>query len=148
MNEKLRQLRLVCKMTQEELAEKMEVSRQTVAKWESGESIPDMVKCYELAKIFDIEIEDIANVFIPKKDINRIHPKNKYFFGVSKIVNNRIVLSDEALQIFGLENGDEVIILGDTTQGIALVPKDGYAEFWNQIINSPILGDDDNENSN
>ena len=32
-------------LSQEELAEKIEVSRQSVAKWESGETLPDIVKC-------------------------------------------------------------------------------------------------------
>ena len=86
MNESLRKLRLAAKMTQEDLAEKMNVSRQSVAKWESGESVPDITKCNELAKIFYLEINDIANLFIPQTEGKTLRPKNKYVFGVSKIV--------------------------------------------------------------
>ncbi|MBQ8134848.1 MAG: helix-turn-helix domain-containing protein [Clostridia bacterium] len=64
MNEKLRQMRLSAKLTQEQLAEKMNVSRQSVAKWENGDSVPDVIKCSELAKIFDLDIEDIAAAFL------------------------------------------------------------------------------------
>ncbi len=142
MNEKLRQMRLALKMTQEDLAEKMNVSRQSVAKWENGESIPDIAKCNELAKIFDLEISDIAGLFIPQEDTGTIHPKNKYVFGVSKITDHKIILPDEAMNVFHLKNGDELVVLGDTTQGIALVPKKSYEKFWDMIDNFKILGDD------
>ncbi len=142
MNEKLRQLRLMTKMTQEDLAEKMNVSRQSVAKWESGESVPDVIKCSELAKIFNLSVEDIAGLFLPQKDNGKVHPKNKYLFGVSRIVNHKLILPDEAMEVFHLKDGDELIILGDTEQGIALVSKKGYEEFWDMITNFDILGED------
>ena len=142
MNESLRKLRLAAKMTQEDLAEKMNVSRQSVAKWESGESVPDITKCNELAKIFDLEINDIANLFIPQTENKTLRPKNKYVFGVSKIINNKIIIPDEAMTIFNIKNGDELIILGDTTQGIALIPKKDYEEFFDMINNFQPLGDE------
>lgn len=143
MKDQLKKLRIMNKMTQEELAEKMNVSRQSVAKWESGESVPDMVKCNELAKIFQLEIEDIANIFIPERESQKFHPKNKYIFGISKIINQKIILPQEALDTFGLQNGDELIILGDTTQGIAIIPKRSYTEFWEELMNLNVLGDDE-----
>lgn len=148
MNEKLRQMRLSAKLTQEQLAEKMNVSRQAVAKWENGDSVPDVIKCSELAKIFDLEIEDIAAAFTDEEDVAYKHPKNKYMFGVSRIVDNRIILPEEAMKIFNLKNGDDLIILGDTMQGMALMPKEGYTEFLSQIMNYPVLGDDENESGN
>ena len=39
--------------TQEELAEKLNVSRQTVSKWETNEALPEMDKALELCKIFN-----------------------------------------------------------------------------------------------
>lgn len=68
MNVKLKEMRQLAKLTQEQLAEKMNVSRQSVAKWENGESIPDIAKCCELAKIFNMEIEDIALMFTQTYD--------------------------------------------------------------------------------
>ena len=47
-SEQLSTLRRKADMTQEALAEKCDVSRQAVAKWESGESIPDIVKKSEM----------------------------------------------------------------------------------------------------
>ena len=44
-------------MTQEKLAEKMSVSRQTVSKWETDEAIPDVEKLLELSKLFSCTID-------------------------------------------------------------------------------------------
>ncbi len=143
MNDRLRQLRLMKKMTQEELAEKMNVSRQSVAKWENGESVPDMIKCSELAKIFGLEIQDVAGVFIPELEPSYYHPKNKYLFGVSRITNGKVIIPEEALRIFNLKEGDELIVLGDTEQGIALVPKKSYEEFFEKVGAFEALGGDE-----
>ena len=142
MSEKLKQLRLAAKMTQEDLAEQMNVSRQSVAKWESGESVPDITKCNELARIFDLEINDIADIFIPQRADSRHQPKNKYIFGVSRIVNHRIQLPDQAMEVFGLQDGDDLVVVGDTTQGIALVTKKSYDEFIDMINQFKVLGDE------
>ena len=48
-------------MSQEELAEKLNVSRQSVSKWETGESYPEMNNILELCKIFNIKINDLIH---------------------------------------------------------------------------------------
>ena len=53
----LADLRRRCRYTQEEVAERIGVSRQAVAKWESGESVPDIVNCDALAQLYDVEQE-------------------------------------------------------------------------------------------
>ena len=148
MNIGLKEVRQSAKLTQEQLAEKMNVSRQSVAKWENGESVPDIAKCCELAKIFNMEIEDIASMFIQNYDTGLPHPKNRYLFGVSRIVDNKIILPEEALKVFELKNGDDLIVLGDITQGIALLPKKGYNDFISLVNNFDVLGEEKNENGN
>lgn len=54
-------LRKKAGMSQEELAEKIDVSRQSVAKWENGESLPDITKCRELAVVFGTTIDNLVN---------------------------------------------------------------------------------------
>ena len=49
-------LRQIKKLSQEEVAEKIGVSRQTVAKWEAGESLPDILNCDALARLYDVEL--------------------------------------------------------------------------------------------
>lgn len=55
--EKIMQLRKKNGWSQEELAEQMKVSRQSVSKWESGASIPDLNKILLLAQIFDVSTD-------------------------------------------------------------------------------------------
>ena len=49
------------KMSQEQLAEKMNVSRQSVSKWENGESYPEMNNILELCKIFNCKLNDLVH---------------------------------------------------------------------------------------
>ena len=46
--------------TQETIAEKCGVSRQAIAKWEAGTSLPDMYKLVDIAKLFDVSIDDLV----------------------------------------------------------------------------------------
>lgn len=53
-SEKLLTLRKSRNLTQEELAEKLDVSRQSVSKWESGQAMPESDKIVALSRIFDV----------------------------------------------------------------------------------------------
>lgn len=55
--EKLIALRKGRELTQEQLAEQLNVSRQSVSKWESGQVIPEVEKLLELSKAFDVSID-------------------------------------------------------------------------------------------
>ena len=55
------QMRKIHQMTQEDVAEKVGVSRQAVAKWESGDTVPDLDKCKILADLFGVSLDDLAN---------------------------------------------------------------------------------------
>ena len=62
----LQQLRMDSGMTQEQLAEKMSVSRQTVSKWESGASYPEMEKLIALCGLFDCTLDALVRGDLPK----------------------------------------------------------------------------------
>lgn len=57
----LKRLRKSKKISQEQLAEKMNVSRQSVSKWETGEAYPEMNNILELCKIFHCRVNDLVN---------------------------------------------------------------------------------------
>lgn len=59
--ENLRQMRKRKKLSQEDLAEKVKVSRQSVSKWETGEAYPEMNNILELCKIFHCHIGELVN---------------------------------------------------------------------------------------
>jgi transcriptional regulator with XRE-family HTH domain len=69
-SEKLYELRKQEGLSQEELAEKVSVSRQTISKWEMGQSSPEMEKLVNLSKIFDISLDElVGNDVIDEKEI-------------------------------------------------------------------------------
>ena len=55
--EKLITLRKSRELTQEQLAEQLNVSRQSISKWESGQVIPEVEKIVELSKVFDVTVD-------------------------------------------------------------------------------------------
>lgn len=60
-NEKLIELRKKQGLSQEELGYKLDVTRQTVSKWELGETTPEMAKLVEMSKIFNITVDELTN---------------------------------------------------------------------------------------
>lgn len=48
-------------LTQEEIAEKLQVSRQSVSKWETGETVPDLIKAVKIADIFEISLDALCD---------------------------------------------------------------------------------------
>lgn len=61
-NERLLELRKKNGWSQEELGYKIDVSRQTVSKWESGQTTPELEKLRMLAKLFEISVDDKQNI--------------------------------------------------------------------------------------
>ena len=60
-NEKLIELRKKQGLSQEELGYKLNVTRQTVSKWELGQTTPEMDKLVEISKMFNISVHDLIN---------------------------------------------------------------------------------------
>lgn len=61
LSDNIQLLRKRAGMSQEQLAELTETSRQTVSKWESGESIPDVIACDRMAEAFGVALEDMLH---------------------------------------------------------------------------------------
>ena len=59
--EKLQALRRRTGMSQDMLAEKLEVSRQAVSKWERDEAMPETDKLVRIAKLFDISLDELLS---------------------------------------------------------------------------------------
>lgn len=58
--EKILQLRTAQNLSQGDLAERLEVSRQSVSKWETGQSVPDLDKIIKLADLFGITVDELV----------------------------------------------------------------------------------------
>ena len=66
LGEKLYHLRRARGMSQEQLAEKIGVSRQTISKWEGGLSTPDLEKLIALADCFEITLDGLVREELPQ----------------------------------------------------------------------------------
>ena len=121
-------------LTQEALSEKINVSRQTVAKWERGESEPDCSSLMRLSSLFDVTIDALVGNVDEDQKVVGVAPKGKYFFGMTKIrEDGSVVLPKKALELFSLSIGNELAILGDEERGFALVPKKQIVDMFSLI---------------
>ena len=138
LKDNISRLRNVNGYSQEEVAEKVGISRQAYAKWEKGETIPDVERCQKLAELYDVTIDSLIN-FSDKVGATTLTPgpKGKHIFGTAKI-NDRgqIVIPKKARELFGINNGDSLIVLGDEAAGIALIKADVFEKQINDIWNS------------
>lgn len=115
----IKYLRKRAGLSQEELAEKIDVSRQSVAKWENGESLPDIVKCRDLAMLFGTTIDNLINYSFEDDELtDNETSEGKYVFGLVKVgERGQIVIPKKAREIFNIKTGNRLIVLGDTRQG-------------------------------
>jgi AbrB family looped-hinge helix DNA binding protein len=125
-------LRKMRQMTQEDIAEKLGVSRQSVAKWESGETVPDLDKCRMLADIFDVTLDDLANYESEENLGLGLPPKGKHLFGMVTVgEKGQIVIPAKARKLFNISAGDRLVILGDENQGIAILKSEMFLTIAN-----------------
>lgn len=105
--------------TQEQVAERLGVSRQAVAKWERGESLPDIENVIALADMYEITVDSLVRNMAYADDKR---DEKKHMFGVVRVNDKgQITLPKNCREIFGINTGDTVLLLGDEDKGIALV---------------------------
>ena len=116
LKENLVMLRNIHGYSQEQIAEKIGISRQAYAKWEKGTTVPDIEKCKLLA------------VMVPPA------PRGKNIWG-SVTINDRgqIVIPKDARDRFGLTGGQRLIVASDEV-GIALIPDVTFEENMRKIM--------------
>ena len=120
IGENIQYLRKKRNWSQEALAEKVGVSRQTIAKWEAGESAPDLEMGDKLASVLDVALDDLAHS--PQADGLEGAARGKHVFGTVTVGDKgQIVIPIRARKIFHINPGDQLMMLGDESQGLALV---------------------------
>ncbi|MEE3473577.1 MAG: helix-turn-helix domain-containing protein [Butyrivibrio hungatei] len=135
----LMELRKLNNLSQEDIAEKIGVSRQTLSKYETGESLPDIERCKMLADLFGVTMDDLISY--EKNDSDNlgcvIPPKGKHIFGMVKVGDKgQIVIPAKARKLFDIKTGDNLIVLGDEFQGIALIKETGLLGLINSAKES------------
>ena len=135
LKENLAMLRKMHGFSQEEIAEKIGISRQAYAKWETGATIPDIEKCSLLAEVYGTTIDGL----IKTETVEGVGtvpppPKGKNIWG-SVTINDRgqLVIPKDARDKFGLTGGKRLIVLGDE-EGIALIPAERLEEIMKKTM--------------
>ncbi|MBO4925690.1 MAG: helix-turn-helix domain-containing protein [Clostridia bacterium] len=133
IHENISTLRKKRKLTQEALGESVGVSRQTVAKWESGESTPDLEAAGRLAAVLDVTLDDLTNApMLP--DAEADVPRGKYVFGLVTVGDKgQIVIPVRARRVFRINPGDQLLVLGDEGRGLALVDAKFFLKMAEDI---------------
>ena len=117
-------------MSQEELAERIGVSRQTLSKYETGESLPDIEKCKALADVFGITVDDLISYEKTDGMGLTVPPRGKHIFGMVRVgEKGQIVIPAKARKIFDIKPGDNLVVLGDEGQGIALLKEENLLQM-------------------
>lgn len=127
LSENLMMLRNLHGYSQEEIAEKIGISRQAYAKWERGTTVPDVEKCAILAEVYGTTIDGLLKTetldgmgTIPPA------PKGKYFWGMVTLgERGQIVIPKAARDKFDLKGGERLIVASDEV-GIALLPAEVF----------------------
>lgn len=126
-NNKLYELRKQKGFSQEELANRLNVSRQTISKWEVGESTPDMENLVAISELFEISLDELVLNKVPEEaDTSAQVVKSEFY---SDIKEN--VLTDEnrkkakkGLKIAAIVFG--IIVLIDLISFVIYVLMNGF----------------------
>ena len=127
LKDNLAMLRTLHGYSQEQLAEKIGISRQAYAKWESGATTPDIEKAAKLAEVYGTTIDDLLKTqttdglgLVPPA------PKGKHLWGSVTIgERGQIVIPKAARDSLKFSSGDRLLVLSDEV-GIALIPADYF----------------------
>ena len=127
LKENLIMLRTIHGFSQEEIAGRIDISRQAYAKWESGATIPAIQKCSLLAGIYGVTVDSL----LKDEKVEGIGaippaPAGKSIWG-TVTVNDRgqIVIPKDARDQYGITGGTRLIVCGDEI-GIALIPVETF----------------------
>ena len=59
LGEKIFELRKKCGLSQEQLGEKINVTRQTISNWENAKSLPDIISIIKLSELYKISVDEL-----------------------------------------------------------------------------------------
>ena len=96
-------------LTQEQLAERLGVSRQTVTKWETGDSTPDLANAGALAEALDVSLDALVG-YDPHGTMLPMPPRGKHLFGTVTVGERwQIVIAKQARELYeaALQEGHE-----------------------------------------
>ena len=126
-NNKLYKLRKQKGFSQEELANRLNVSRQTISKWEVGESTPDMENLVAISELFEISLDELVLNKVPEEaDTSAQVVKSEFYSDIKENVvrdENR-KKEKKGLKIAAIVLG--IIVLIDLISFVIYVLMNGF----------------------
>lgn len=95
--ENLQYLRKQKEITQEQLAEQLEVSRQSVSKWESGQSYPEMEKLLQICSMFHCNMDTLM-----QGDVSSAFAKDSYGYDKFKNTFSKMIAAGVGILLLGI----------------------------------------------
>lgn len=157
LSENLKRIRKDNNLSQEQLADKLGVSRQSVSKWESGLAYPEMDKVLQICKLFNLNIDELLNQNI--KEVNETKQSKN---NVNKFIDDFLDYITKTIDMFScMKFKDKIkclfeqfiiisviiiclLLLGVFVKNIissilGFLPNDIYYMFYNILINGVYL---------
>ena len=121
--------------SQEQVAEKINISRQAYAKWESGATIPDIEKAAMLARVYGITVDSLLKTETTEGvGVIPPAPEGKHLWGsVTLGDRGQIVIPKAVRDHLGLNGGDRLIVASDE-HGIALILADYFEGIMRDLM--------------
>ncbi len=104
LSENLKKIRKDNNLSQEQLAEKLSVSRQSVSKWENGEAYPEMDKVLQICKMFNLNIDELLN-----QDIKEVNENKQSKINVDKYVKDFLDYITKTINLFSSMKFKDII---------------------------------------
>lgn len=131
LSSNIRFLRKKDNLSQEEFAERFGVSRQSVAKWEGGDSHPDVFTCVKIADCYDISLDVLMRIPLEEHDFGRETTEGKYIFGMAKVgERGQVVIPKYAREVFDIHPGDRLMVMGDVAKGGLALAKVSFGNLF------------------
>lgn len=127
----IRFLRKKDNLSQEEFAEHFGVSRQSVAKWENGDSLPDITKCLEIADYYEVSVDVLMRIPLAEHDVSKETSEGRYIFGMAKVgERGQVVIPKYAREVFDIHPGDRLMVMGDVSKGGIALAKISFGNLF------------------
>lgn len=117
LKENLKKIRKDNNLSQEDLAEKLGVSRQSVSKWESGQAYPEMDKVIQICNLFNLNIDDLLN-----QNIKEVENNNKSKVNINKYIDDFLDFITKTIKMFSsMKFKDKLICLFEQCVVIGMI---------------------------
>ena len=135
LKDNLIMLRKLNSYSQEQIAEKINISRQAYAKWESGATVPDIDKAAALAEVYGVTLDSLMQTKVTNGvGILPPAPRGKELWGTVTLgERGQIVIPKAARDRFDLKAGNRLVVASDE-HGIALVPADFFVSKMQELM--------------